>query len=112
MNASNAKAYIVNTGWNGTGKRISIQNTRAIIHAILNGDIEKQPTQLIPYFNLEIPTQLKGTDSHILDPENTYTNPEDWHKNAKDLAKMFIDNFKKFTGTDSGKNLEVFGPQL
>lgn len=112
MNDNQATAYLINTGWNGTGKRISIKNTRNIIHAILNGEIEKHPTKYIPYFNLEIPTELVGVDTHILDPKETYQNPSDWDTKAQELAGMFIDNFKKFTDNEHGKLLENFGPRL
>lgn len=112
MEQNNAKAYLVNTGWNGTGKRISIKDTRAIIRAILSGDIENEPSTTIPYFDLEIPTILHGCDPKILNPKDTYQNPEEWDQKAKELSQMFIDNFKKFTGTPEGKNLENFGPKL
>lgn len=112
MNASGAKAYLVNTGWNGTGKRISIKDTRAIIDAILDGSIDKAPTKKIAYFNLEVPTQLEGVNPGILDPRNTYTNPEDWDRKAQDLANRFIDNFTKYTDNDEGKRLVAAGPIL
>ena len=108
----NAQVYLVNTGWNGTGKRISIKNTRAIIHAILNGEIEKADTEIIPYFNLEVPKRLCCTDEDILNPIHTYGDPQDWHKKAVELAKMFIENFKKYTDTEHGKDLVQAGPQL
>lgn len=112
MNASGAKAYLVNTGWNGSGKRISIKDTRAIIDAILDGSIDKAPTKKITYFNLEVPTQLDGVNPGILDPRNTYPDPEDWDRKAKDLAKKFIDNFSKYTDTEEGKRLVAAGPIL
>jgi phosphoenolpyruvate carboxykinase (ATP) len=107
-----AKVYLVNTGWNGTGKRISIKDTRAIIHDILSGEIEKVPTEKTPYFDLEIPTELCCTDNKILNPINTYNNPEEWHKRAQKLAKMFVENFKKYTDTPYGKTLEKVGPKV
>ncbi len=112
MNQSGAKAYLVNTGWNGTGKRISIKDTRGIIDAILNGDINDVPTKKIPYFNLEVPTVLKGVDTGILDPRDTYANPQDWEVKAKDLAGRFIKNFSKYEGNAAGKALVPAGPQL
>jgi len=112
MKASGATAYLVNTGWNGTGKRISIKDTRAIIDAILDGSIDKAPTKIIPYFNLEVPTHLEGVNSGILDPRDTYANPEEWNLKAKDLARKFIDNFVKYTDTEEGKRLVAAGPQL
>ena len=112
MQKSGAKAYLVNTGWNGTGKRISIKDTRGIIDAILNGDIAKAPTKKIPYFNFEVPTELNGVDTGILDPRDTYANPADWDEKAKDLAGRFINNFKKYEGNDAGKALVKAGPQL
>ena len=112
MEKSGAKAYLVNTGWNGTGKRISIKDTRGIIDAILNGDITSAPTKKIPYFNFEVPTELNGVDTGILDPRDTYVNVEDWEVKAKDLAGRFIKNFSKYTNTEEGKALVAAGPQL
>jgi len=112
MKANNAKAYLVNTGWNGTGKRISIKDTRGIIDAILNGAINNVDTKLIPYFNFEVPTTLDGVDTNILDPRNTYANPEDWDNKAKDLAQRFIKNFVKYETNEAGKALVEAGPKL
>ena len=112
MQASGAKAYLVNTGWNGTGKRISIRDTRGIIDAILDGSILKAPTKVMPIFNFEVPTELPGVDPKILDPRDTYTNPEEWTVKAKDLAQRFINNFKKYENNAAGKALVSAGPQL
>ncbi|WP_445766234.1 phosphoenolpyruvate carboxykinase (ATP) [Rheinheimera sp.] len=113
MAASGAEAYLVNTGWNGTGKRISIKATRAIIDAILDGSIEDAEFVQLPYFNLAMPTSLHGVDDvSMLDPRNTYANAADWDGKAKDLAKRFVDNFVKFTDNDEGKALVAAGPQL
>ena len=112
MKASGAKAYLVNTGWNGTGKRISIKDTRGIIDAILNGDVLKAETKTIPIFNFEVPTALPGVDSGILDPRDTYADASEWDTKAKDLADRFIKNFVKYTGNDAGKALVSAGPQL
>ena len=112
MEKSGAKAYLVNTGWNGTGKRISIKDTRGIIDAILNGDIQGAPTKMIPYFNFEVPTELKGVDSGILDPRDTYADPAEWDAKAKDLAARFIKNFVKYESNEAGKALVAAGPQL
>ena len=112
MEANGAKAYLVNTGWNGTGKRISIKDTRGIIDAILNGDIAKAETKSIPYFNFEVPTALPGVDTNILDPRNTYANASEWETKAKDLAGRFIKNFAKYEGNEAGKALVAAGPQL
>lgn len=112
MEKSGAKAYLVNTGWNGSGKRISIKDTRGIIDAILDGSIDHVPTKTIPYFNLEIPTELHGVNPVILDPRYTYDNRSDWDDKAHDLAKRFIDNFEKYTDTEEGKRLVAAGPQL
>ena len=111
MEVSGAKAYLVNTGWNGTGKRISIKDTRGIIDAILDGDIKNAPTKTIPYFNFEVPTQLRGVDPAILDPRDTYADPKEWEEKAKDLAGRFIDNFKNFETNAAGKALVAAGPQ-
>ena len=111
MEKSGAKAYLVNTGWNGTGKRISIKDTRGIIDAILNGAIKTAPTKTIPYFNFEVPTELPGVDSGILDPRDTYANASDWETKAKDLAARFVKNFAKYEGNDAGKALVSAGPQ-
>ena len=112
MEKSGAKAYLVNTGWNGTGKRISIKDTRGIIDAILDGDILNAPTKKIPYFNFEVPTELKGVDTGILDPRDTYANPAEWDEKAKDLAGRFIKNFAKYESNEAGKALVAAGPQL
>lgn len=112
MQASGAKAYLVNTGWNGTGKRISIRDTRGIIDAILNHSIDAAPTKTIPYFNFVVPTQLEGVDTGILDPRDTYANPAEWDEKAKDLAARFIKNFVKYEDTAAGKALVAAGPQL
>ncbi|MBD5232968.1 MAG: phosphoenolpyruvate carboxykinase (ATP) [Bacteroidales bacterium] len=112
MQQSGAKAYLVNTGWNGTGKRISIKDTRGIIDAILDGAILKAPTKKLPIFDFEIPTELPGVDPKILDPRDTYANPEEWTKKAEDLAARFIKNFKKYENNEAGKALVAAGPQL
>ena len=112
MAKSGAKAYLVNTGWNGTGKRISIRDTRGIIDAILNHSIDAAQTKQIPYFNFTVPTKLEGVDTKILDPRDTYANAEDWTVKAKDLAARFIKNFKKYEGNDAGKALVNAGPKL
>ncbi len=112
MEKSGAKAYLVNTGWNGTGKRISIRDTRGIIDAILGGAILKAPTKKIPYFDFEVPTQLEGVAWGILDPRDTYQNRNEWEEKAKDLAGRFIKNFKKYEGNEAGKALVEAGPKL
>ena len=112
MEKSGAKAYLVNTGWNGTGKRISIKDTRGIIDAILDGSIKTAPTKKIPYFDFEVPTALPGVDPAILDPRDTYADASVWEEKAKDLAGRFIKNFKKYEGNEAGKALVAAGPQL
>lgn len=112
MDEHGAVAYLVNTGWNGTGKRISIKDTRAIIDAVLDGSIEKAETKMIPIFNLEVPTALPNVDSGILDPRDTYANSQEWDEKARDLGSRFIKNFEKYTDNDEGKALVAAGPQL
>ncbi len=112
MNKVGAKAYLVNTGWNGSGKRISIKDTRGIIDAILDGSIDKAPTKVIPYFDFVVPTELPGVDPKILDPRDTYECACQWEEKAKDLAGRFIKNFAKFTGNEAGKALVAAGPKL
>ncbi|HGI5215101.1 TPA: phosphoenolpyruvate carboxykinase (ATP) [Providencia alcalifaciens] len=112
MEAAGAKAYLVNTGWNGTGKRISIKDTRAIIDAILSGDIEKADTIKLPVFDLEVPTALPGVDTNILDPRNTYADKSQWDEKSKDLADRFVKNFDKYTDTPAGAALVKAGPKL
>lgn len=112
MEANGAKAYLVNTGWNGTGKRITIKDTRGIIDAILNGDILNAPTKKIPFFNFEVPTELPGVDTNILDPRDTYADASEWEVKAKDLAQRFVKNFAKYEGNEAGKALVAAGPQL
>jgi len=111
MEKSGAKAYLVNTGWNGTGKRISIKDTRGIIDAILDGSILKAETKKIPYFDFEVPTALPGVDSGILDPRDTYADAKIWDEKAKDLAARFVKNFEKYTGNNEGKALVAAGPK-
>ena len=112
MEATGAKAYLVNTGWNGTGKRISIKDTRGIIDAILNGDIVNAPTKKIPFFNFEVPTELPGVDTNILDPRDTYADAAEWETKAKDLAQRFVKNFAKYEGNEAGKALVSAGPEV
>ncbi|MBR2637788.1 MAG: phosphoenolpyruvate carboxykinase (ATP) [Bacteroidaceae bacterium] len=112
MEANGAKAYLVNTGWNGTGKRISIKDTRGIIDAILDGSIDNAPTKTIPYFDFVVPTALPGVDPAILDPRDTYADASEWEKKAQDLAGRFIKNFAKYTGNEAGKALVAAGPKL
>ncbi len=112
MQKSGAMAYLVNTGWNGTGKRISIKDTRGIIDAILNGDIQNAETKKIPYFNFEVPTALPGVDTGILDPRDTYADAAEWDAKAKDLAQRFVKNFAKYESNEAGKALVAAGPQL
>jgi phosphoenolpyruvate carboxykinase (ATP) len=111
MEQSGAKAYLVNTGWNGSGKRISIKDTRGIIDAILDGSINKAETKKLPLFNFDIPTELPGVDTNILDPRDTYADVKDWNVKAEDLAGRFIKNFAKYEGNAAGKALVSAGPQ-
>ena len=112
MEQNEAKAYMVNTGWNGTGKRISIKDTRAIIDAILDGSIENAETKMVPIFNFEVPTSLHDVNSSILDPRDTYDKVSDWNIKANDLASLFIKNFEQYTDNEQGKSLVKSGPQL
>ena len=112
MEKSGAKAYLVNTGWNGTGKRISIPDTRGIIDAILDGSIKNAPTKKIPYFDFEVPTELPGVSTEILDPRDTYADAAEWDAKAQDLAGRFIKNFKKYETNEAGKALVEAGPKL
>jgi phosphoenolpyruvate carboxykinase (ATP) len=112
MKLSGATAYLVNTGWNGSGKRISIKDTRGIIDAILDGAIDTAPTKKIPFFDFTVPTALPGVDPHILDPRDTYAEASKWEVKAKDLASRFIKNFDKFTGNATGKALVAAGPKF
>ena len=112
MKKSGATAYLVNTGWNGTGKRISIKDTRGIIDAILDGSIDKAPTKTMPIFDFVVPTALPGVDPAILDPRDTYKSAKDWEVKAEDLANRFVKNFVKFTGNEEGKKLVTAGPKV
>jgi phosphoenolpyruvate carboxykinase (ATP) len=112
MKEHGAKAYLVNTGWNGTGKRISLKNTRAIIDAIISGEIDKMETRHIPFLNLTVPTSLSNVDKGILDPRDTYKSEEEWEVKAKDLAARYIKNFEQYTDTEEGKKLVYAGPSL
>ncbi len=112
MEQNNATAYMVNTGWNGTGKRISIKDTRAIIDAILDGSIENAETKVVPIFNFEVPTSLHDVDSNILDPRNTYVDSNEWNTKATDLAARFIKNFAQYTDNEKGQSLVKAGPKI
>lgn len=112
MESANAKAYLVNTGWNGSGNRISIKDTRGIIDAILNGAIENTEFKTIPYFNLSVPVNLEGVDAGILDPRDTYTDIETWNEKALKLAALFIENFEKYQDNEDGRKLATAGPVL
>ncbi len=112
MEEHNTTAYMVNTGWNGTGKRISIKDTRAIIDRILDGSIEEAETAVIPIYNLRVPKALEGVHTEILDPRNTYAHVSEWETKAKDLAAKFIANFEQYTDNDEGKSLVNAGPEL
>jgi len=112
MQAIGAEAYLVNTGWNGTGKRISIKATRAIIDNILDGSIDNAEFIELPYFGLSVPAEVEGVEENILDPRETYTDVADWETKAKDLAERFVNNFEKFTDTEEGKSLVAAGPKL
>ncbi|MNC15692.1 Phosphoenolpyruvate carboxykinase [ATP] [compost metagenome] len=112
MQAAGAQAYLVNTGWNGTGKRISIKDTRAIIDAILDGSLDDTETFTLPIFGLAVPTALAGVDENILDPRKTYATPEQWQEKSEQLAKLFIENFEKYTDTPAGAALVSAGPKI
>jgi len=112
MQAAGAEAWLVNTGWNGTGKRISLKDTRAIINAILSGELDGAETHTLPIFNLQFPLAVPGVDSHILDPRNTWEDPSQWESRALDLAHRFIANFEKYTDTPAGAALVSAGPHI
>jgi phosphoenolpyruvate carboxykinase (ATP) len=112
MQASGATAYLVNTGWNGTRQRISIRDTRAIIDAILSGELDARDTTVLPYFNLAIPDELTNVSENILDPRTTYQDASEWPAKAKKLARMFVENFTQFTDNTAGKALVQAGPQI
>jgi len=112
MEAAGSVAYLVNTGWNGTGKRISIEATRAIIRSILNGSIDEAKTITLPYFNLKVPVRVEGADDSILDPRDTYADPAEWDTKASELAGLFIANFEKFTDNEEGQALVAAGPSI
>jgi len=112
MHDAGAKAYLINTGWNGQGKRISLANTRALINAIFDGELDDAETETLPIFNLQMPKALAGLDSQVLDPRSSYNDPAEWEKRAHHLGGLFVDNFKKFTDNDAGKELVAAGPQI
>ena len=112
MKLFNSKVFLVNTGWNGQGDRISLKDTRSIIDAILNDELNDVVTETIPYFNLAIPKSVKNIPSSLLDPRSTWKNNSDWENKSKELAQLFINNFQKFCDNDHGKKLLAAGPQL
>ena len=112
MHDAGAKAYLINTGWNGQGKRISLANTRALINAIFDGELDYAETETLPIFNLQMPKALASLDGSVLDPRSSYDDPAEWEKRARHLGGLFVDNFEKFTDTDAGKALVAAGPQI
>jgi phosphoenolpyruvate carboxykinase (ATP) len=112
MHDAGAKAYLINTGWNGQGQRISLANTRALINAIFDGELDGAETETLPIFNLQMPKALAGLDGSVLDPRSSYDDPAEWEKRARHLGGLFVDNFEKFTDTDAGKALVAAGPQI
>ena len=112
MKAANSKVFLVNTGWNGKGDRISLKNTRLIIDAILNDELDDVETQKIPIFNLDIPLKVKNVPSELLNPSNTWRSHEEWEVKAKELAQLFIKNFEKFCDNQKGRDLLISGPQI
>ncbi len=112
MEQHKAKAYLVNTGWNGTGKRISLKDTRAIIDAIIDGSIDNAEQIHIPILNLNVPVKLNKVSEGILDPRQTYANPKDWEMKARDLAKRYVDNFAQYLDNEDVRKLVSAGPQL
>ncbi|OYX83238.1 MAG: phosphoenolpyruvate carboxykinase (ATP), partial [Flavobacteriales bacterium 32-34-25] len=112
MKEHGAKAYLVNTGWNGTGKRISLKNTRAIIDAIINGEINEVATRKIPFLNLTVPTSLTDVSEGILDPRDSYADVNEWEEKARNLASRYIENFERYTDTEEGRRLVASGPTL
>lgn len=111
MQSAGAQAYLVNTGWNGSGKRISIKDTRAIIDAIISGELDNAETTTLPVFNLAVPVALTGVNARILDPRNTWATAAQWEEKAQHLATLFVDNFEKYTDTPAGAALVSAGPQ-
>ena len=112
MKESNSQVFLVNTGWNGKGDRISLKDTRLIIDAIFNDDLNDIETETLPYFNLAIPKSLKSISADLLDPRKSWNTNAEWEIKAKELAQLFINNFQKFCDNDHGKRLLASGPQL
>lgn len=112
MKEHGARAYLVNTGWNGTGKRISLKDTRAIIDAIIDGSIDGAEKAVVPILNLEIPTKLPNVSEGILDPRHTYADASEWEKKARDLGARYVKNFEQYCDTEEGRRLVSAGPQL
>ena len=112
MKKSNSQVFLVNTGWNGQGERISLKDTRLIIDAILNDELKDIETEIIPYFNLSIPKSINNVPSNLLDPRSSWKNNSEWENKAKELAQLFVNNFQKFCDNDHGRKLLAAGPQL
>ncbi|AXU97174.1 phosphoenolpyruvate carboxykinase (ATP) [Erwinia persicina] len=111
MAETQAEAWLVNTGWNGKGERLSLKDTRNIINAILNGTIAQNDTRL-PIFELMIPAQVPGVADALLDPRNGWESAEQWQQAAEKLARLFIDNFAQYTRTEDGARIAQAGPTL
>ncbi len=112
MQAAGARAYLVNTGWNGRGARIRLQDSRAIVNAILAGEFERAATDTLPIFHLQIPRALPGVESALLDPRNSYPEAAQWQIKAEHLAALFIDNFKQYQDHEAARRLTAAGPVL
>lgn len=108
-------AFLVNSGWSGgpygVGERMSIDTTRACVHAILNGSIHDAEFKVDPVFGFEVPLALPGIDSHLLDPRSTWADPKEYEKMEVKLATMFVENFKKYEGKGS-VDYTQFGPKV
>ncbi len=113
----NVDVYLVNTGWSGgaygVGKRMSLKTTRACINAILDGSIKKSLFSVTNVFGFHYPTTINGVDPEILNPKNAWGDRRDEYKKTRDhLAKLFIENFKKYITKDAKFDYSKAGPDL
>ncbi|MBK0095787.1 phosphoenolpyruvate carboxykinase (ATP) [Erwinia sp. S63] len=109
---SDAEVWLVNTGWNGAGERLSLKDTRQIVNAILEGETGALREETLPIFGLAIPQEIAGVNVNTLDPRNGWASPAEWQEAAEKLAQLFINNFKQYSNNEAGARIAQAGPHL
>jgi phosphoenolpyruvate carboxykinase (ATP) len=110
-----ASVWLVNTGWTGgpygEGERMPIQATRTMLRAALSGELDGVEYREDPIFGFEVPLEIPGVAPALLDPRSTWTNPQDYDRKARELARMFRDNFEQFAD-EAGEAVVAAGPRV